>query len=175
MSDSILNETVFELGTVKVLTCPLAVACELPAFGILRQPVSIVYHLTNSSHRMQEFSLNIEPSDSFTFVGAKVLKLKLFPEDIYILRYTLYPLLAGNLTLPRIRLSPISSTVVGDIGSLDRCGQVEEVLNRSLPTALVVLPADKSDKLRNIDLEQLKPSQPVVLENLPFSKKVVRG
>ena len=124
---------------------------------------------------VQEFSLTMEPSDAFMFSGPKQLRFKLFPLDSYQLSYLFYPLIAGTVALPRLKLVPLGS---GGVASLERCGVVEEALARTLPTTLAVLPLARPDPAAALQTDKLQLMEPVVLPNLPFApvpKKSVKG
>ena len=51
----------------------------------------------------------------------------------------------------------------------------QDVLERLLPTCLMVVPKEKREKQRKLELEMFEINKPVVVENLPFSKKTVKG
>jgi hypothetical protein len=117
----------------------------------------------------------MEPSDSFMFSGPKQLRFKLFPRDRYQLAYLFYPLIAGTVPLPRLKLLPLGS---GGVASLERCGMVEEAVARTLPTTLAVLPLARPDPATTLDMDKFQLKEPVVLPNLPFvanPKKTVKG
>ena len=117
----------------------------------------------------------MEPSDAFMFSGPKQLRFKLFPLDSYQLSYLFYPLIAGTVALPRLKLVPLGS---GGVASLERCGVVEEALARTLPTTLAVLPLARPDLAAALQTDKLQLMEPVVLPNLPFApvpKKSVKG
>jgi len=122
----------------------------------------------------------MEPSDSFMFSGPKQLRFKLFPLDSYQLSYLFYPLIAGTVPLPRLKLVPLAS---GGVASLEQCGVVEEALVRTLPTTLVVLPLVRAHSATTatsslLQTDQLQLKEPVVLNNLPFAanpKKSIKG
>jgi len=124
---------------------------------------------------LQEFSLTMEPSDSFMFSGPKQLRFKLFPLSSYELAYLFYPLIAGSVPLPRLKLLPLAS---GGMASLERCGLVEEAVARTLPTTLTVLPLARPDPASLLTMDKFQLIEPVVIPNLPFAahpKKSVKG
>lgn len=174
-SSEIINTTSFELPSVKVHSSFLSLRCDLPPFGVLRTPAGAVYVLENKTSLVQEYSLTMEPSDSFMFSGPKQLRIKVFPLDQCRIQYLFYPLLTGNLVLPKLRILPLAS---GGVASLDKCGIVEEIIARSLPLQFFVLPLDKMDKNKSLALNHFELKDPAVIPNLPFTncvKKAVKG
>jgi len=171
----IINETVFELQNIKVSRSFMSLKFRLPAYGILRTPAEASFEIINRTEIMQEYSLTMEPSESFMFSGPKQLRTKVFPWDTCTIRYVLYPLLTGNLVLPRLKILPLTS---GGVASLDRCGTVEDVIATTLPTHFFVLPAEKCEEKRSLNLNYFELKEPTVIPNLPFSncvKKAVKG
>ena len=62
----------FDLPVVKVCRTPLYVRCSLPAYGVLRSPVTAVYTFYNRTDQLQEYLLVTEPSDAFMFSGEEL-------------------------------------------------------------------------------------------------------
>lgn len=87
--------TSFDLANIKVCLSTLFAEAKLPAFGIVRTPLTVVYTLYNQTKKVQEFALSIDPSEAFMMSGNKQLHFKILPERKYYLTYVLYPLLAG--------------------------------------------------------------------------------
>ena len=164
-----MNETVFDLQSVKVSRSFLALKFTLPSFGILRTPAEVLYMLENKTGEVQEYSLTMDPSDSFMFSGPKQLRVKIFPKDICKVRCLLYPLITGNLFLPKLRIVPLGS---GGVISLDKCGIVDEIISRTLPLQLLVLPLDKPSENQSNNVRNFELKEPTVIPNLPF---VVHG
>jgi len=163
----IINDTIFELSSVKVSRSFMSLRCDLPPFGVLRTPAAVNFELANSTDEVQDYALTMDPSDSFMFSGPKNLRLRVFPRDTCRVRYTLYPLLAGSLALPRLKILPLTS---GGVVSLDRCGAIEEIVARTLPDHMLVLPLSKCEDLQSLDLNYFELKEPTVIANLPFAK-----
>ena len=75
-SSEIENETVFELDNIDLVTGQLDLRCDLPGYAVLHSPVTVKYLLKNKTDMLQEYSVTMDPSDSFMFSGPKQLKLK---------------------------------------------------------------------------------------------------
>ena len=90
---------------MQVSRAPVYARCHLPAYGVLRTPMEATYTVYNRTGKVMEMSLTAESSDAFMFSGSKLLKFKLLPKDSYTLVYTLYPLLAGRVPLPKLRVN----------------------------------------------------------------------
>jgi len=180
----ITNETSFELQTIHVADTFLSLTCKMPGFGVLRSPVTIQYIMLNKTAFIQEYSLIMEPSDSFMFSGPKQLKLKIFPHGSVCVRYLLNPLLSGNLTLPKLKMVPLTSA---GVPSLDKVRMLEELLARSIPSQFFVLPQDRSQK-KMIEAGNVLPPttggpnagnfemrETVIIPNHGFSKQTVKA
>jgi len=164
-SPKVINDSVFELPRVKVIRSFLSLRCMLPPFGIIRTPAELIYELKNKTDLLQEYSLTMDASEAFMFSGPKQVRTKVFPRETSKVRFLLYPLITGTLTLPKLRILPLTA---GGVASLDKCGTVEEIIARSLPFHLVVLPMDKQDPTKLSDLRFFELSEPTVIPNLPF-------
>lgn len=130
------------MPTVRVESAPLYVEMFLPAHGWVRTPMAVSYHIYNHTTRLLELELNMEASDAFMFAGHKQLQLRILPESVHKLDYNLYPLLSGLVALPRLRL-----TVPERSDTPLRQPQLLEMLDRSLPTHVFVMPQGKGNPL----------------------------
>ncbi|PSN35312.1 Trafficking protein particle complex subunit 11 [Blattella germanica] len=130
------------MPTVRVDGAPLYVEMDMPAHGWVRTPMAISYHIRNRTTRLLELELNMEASDAFMFAGHKQLQLRILPESVHRLDYNLYPLLSGLVALPRLRL-----TVSDRSDAPVRQPQLVEMLDRSLPTHVFVMPQGKGNPL----------------------------
>ncbi len=70
----------FELPSAKVCLSSLHVSASLPAFGVVRTPMALVFTLKNRTTRVQEFFLSVEPSEAFMLSGNKQLHFRVLPE-----------------------------------------------------------------------------------------------
>jgi len=162
----IINETVFDLPTLKLSRSSLYVECLLPPFGVLRTPLQATYTFHNRSLDIQEFMVTTDPSDSFMFSGPKQVQIKLFPTDLYSISLIFYPLVCGSSPLPKLR-------VTNSEGS-----GAQEILERLLPSHLIIMPKERREREAKLDIDQLSINQAVVLDNLPYvttTKKVIKG
>eukprot|EP00092_Neocalanus_flemingeri_P018363 GFUD01019872.1.p1 GENE.GFUD01019872.1~~GFUD01019872.1.p1 ORF type:complete len:1115 (+),score=430.62 GFUD01019872.1:234-3578(+) len=164
--EEVINQTTFDLPSLKLSRSSLYVECLLPPFGVLRTPLQATYTFHNRSQDIQEFLVTTDPSDAFMFSGPKQAQIKLFPTDLYTISLIFYPLVCGSSPLPKLRVS-----------STDGSG-AQETLERLLPSHLVIMPKERREREAILDMEQLSLNQAVVLDNLPFSgatKKVIKG
>ena len=163
-ADHTLNQTVFDLPTLKLSRAALYVECQLPPFGLLRAALQADYKFYNRGQDIMEFQVTTEPSDSFMFSGPKQTQVKIFPRDCYTLSLVFYPLVCGRAPLPRMRLTSQEN------------GAAQETLDRLLPSSLVVMPRQRlAEKQFRLDLDQMSLTQPVVIENLPYNYNVKKG
>ena len=106
----IVNQTVFDLPSLKLSRASLYVDCVLPPYGVLRSSLTAIYTFHNRTQEVQQFLLNTEPSDAFMFSGPKQSHIKLFPLDSYQLRLVIYPLVCGMSPLPKLKISTTEGT-----------------------------------------------------------------
>lgn len=107
----IINKTVFDLPSLKLSRASLYAEAILPPYGILRSQLQAQYIFYNRTQDIQEFLINIEPSDCFMFSGPKQSQVKLFPMDKYIFNLVIYPLICGLSQLPKVKISNTEGTV----------------------------------------------------------------
>ncbi|XP_022665892.1 trafficking protein particle complex subunit 11-like isoform X3 [Varroa jacobsoni] len=98
------NSAQLTLPAPVILSCPLSLSLEAPAHARVSTPLYISYHLRNRSERVQELSLQVNSSEGFMFAGSKQLSLRIAPGAVKRLQYTLYPLVAGYVALPKLQL-----------------------------------------------------------------------
>ncbi|XP_017779460.1 PREDICTED: trafficking protein particle complex subunit 11 [Nicrophorus vespilloides] len=127
---------------------PLDLSVSLPAYGLVRTPLLVEYQLKNKSHHLIQLDVSVEGSEAFMFAGHKQFQTTILPGDRRKLKYNLYPLIAGSVSLPRLVLSvPENST---DGPSL-RQEHLNSLLHRSLPTHIYVMPQMKGQpELTNV-------------------------
>ncbi|KAI9034038.1 hypothetical protein DFJ74DRAFT_2180 [Hyaloraphidium curvatum] len=84
---------------------PVKVLTELPS-GIPKQsvPFRVCYLLHNTSLVPQRIAASMSASDSFVFSGTKSASILLLPLAVRRLEYAVYPLRAGHVRLPRLKL-----------------------------------------------------------------------
>ena len=107
----IVNVTTFDLPSLKLSRASLYVTCHLPPYGVLRSQLQAKYIFSNRTQEIQQFLINIEPSDAYMFSGPKQFNIKLFPLDQYIFNLVIYPLMCGVTALPKVKVSSTEGTV----------------------------------------------------------------
>ena len=105
------NKTTVDLPSLKLSRALLFAECILPPFGTLRSELQATYILYNRTKDIQEFLLNIEPSDSFMFYGPKQSQIKLFPLGKHVFSLVIYPLVCGLAQLPMVKISSTEGNV----------------------------------------------------------------
>lgn len=137
-SDSPAVSVSVGLPSVVVEHCGLWVECEVAPQGTVRTPLSLAYIISNHAAHTTELALTMQVSDAFMYAGHKQMRLRVLPGSSERVTYTLYPLLAGNVHLPKLTLS-IESHFPGQPTSLDA------LLARILPTHVYVMPQAKGN------------------------------
>ncbi|KAJ3029995.1 UNVERIFIED_CONTAM: hypothetical protein HDU68_010458 [Siphonaria sp. JEL0065] len=108
---SILKIPAFDFAYPEIWTL-----VELPSQVKVGNPISLTYHIQNSSLTMLDINMIVEPSDAFTFAGLKSLQhMHLLPLSERVLRYVLIPLAAGNCRLPRVKLDDKTPGLVDEV------------------------------------------------------------
>ncbi|KAK4294863.1 hypothetical protein Pmani_032542 [Petrolisthes manimaculis] len=138
------------LPSVVVEHWGVCVECEAAPQGTVRTPLPLTYIITNHSTTTAELALTMQVSDAFMFAGHKEVRVRVLSgwckERVC---YTLYPLLAGNVRLPRLSLS-MDSQSPGHPTSLD------PLLARILPSHVYIMPqAKESDTMVSTVTNQL--------------------
>ncbi|KAL3269164.1 hypothetical protein HHI36_008247 [Cryptolaemus montrouzieri] len=124
----------------QVLKVPLKLGVTLPAHGIVRTPTVVNYTLENTSNHLIQLDINVDASDGFMFAGLKQFMLSILPHSTQTLKYNLYPLLAGNIPLPKLNLNIPAN---GLETPLLRQDELNALVQRSLPTHLFIIPQAK--------------------------------
>ena len=107
----IINKTTLDLPSLKLSRATMFAECILPPFGTLRSELQATYVLHNRTKDIQEFLVNIEPSDSFMFYGPKQSHIKLFPLGKHVFSLIIYPLVCGLAQLPIVKISSTEGNV----------------------------------------------------------------
>ena len=107
----IINRTTLDLPSLKLSRATMFAECILPPFGTLRSELEATYVLYNRTTDIQEFLVNIEPSDSFMFYGPKQSQIKLFPLGKHVFSLIIYPLVCGLAQLPTVKISSTEGNV----------------------------------------------------------------
>ncbi|PNF36899.1 Trafficking protein particle complex subunit 11 [Cryptotermes secundus] len=137
-SKGLVTSSSVTMPTIHVESAPLYVQMNLPAHGWVRTPMAVSYHIHNYTSRLLELELSMEASDEFMFAGHKQLQLRILPESVHKMCYNLYPLQSGLVALPRLRLT------ISDQGNIPiRQAEITELLDRSLPSHVFVMPQGK--------------------------------
>ncbi|CAH8474269.1 unnamed protein product [Schistosoma margrebowiei] len=159
-----IETTKFTLPTIPVLSLPIQISAELPAYGVMLTPFPITFILSNKTIYPQEAVFQLESIHGFMFSGQQKLKLRLLPDSPHYLNYTLLPLVSGNLKLPRLhvmleRYATLTSNTQNDQPDIHI--QLEENLLRQVPTHLIVIPStdglfESSEKNPIFNQEEIK-------------------
>lgn len=68
------------------------------------EPFTLSYTVYNPTEYLAEYTASIELSEAFVFSGYKQLKGRVLPLSRIAYQYTCYPLLAGKVKLPRLKV-----------------------------------------------------------------------
>lgn len=135
-ADSVAVSVSVGLPSVVVEHWGVWVECEVAPQGTVRTPLPLAYSISNHGSHTAELALSMQVSDAFMFSGHKEVRLRVLPGCSERITYTLYPLLAGNVHLPKLSLS-VESHSPGQPTSVD------PLLARILPTHIYIMPQPK--------------------------------
>ncbi|KAK2581512.1 hypothetical protein KPH14_005173 [Odynerus spinipes] len=113
----------------------ISLETELPAHGWVYTPFYVSYIIQNHSDYLITLRLTMEASDAFMFAGQKQVDIYILPKDERKVEWILCPLFAGLVALPSLSL-----TVPPDEEHKLSKGRLSEVLERSLPSHIYILP-----------------------------------
>lgn len=99
----VVTELTFPSVTVE--SVPFTIQTDLPAYGCVQMPLNVSYLVRNRTFQVQEVEVNVEPSDAFMYSGHKQIQFRLLPSGDHRLKFSLYPLSAGFLTLPKLHFN----------------------------------------------------------------------
>ncbi|XP_073257117.1 trafficking protein particle complex subunit 11-like [Porites lutea] len=91
--------------SVAVESVPFAIQTDLPAYGCVQTPLCVSYLVRNRTLQVQEVEVTVEPSDAFMYSGHKQIQFRLLPSGDHRLKFSLYPLSPGYLTLPKLHFN----------------------------------------------------------------------
>ncbi|KAI8643763.1 Gryzun, putative trafficking through golgi-domain-containing protein [Parasitella parasitica] len=82
----------------------LVVVADVPSEIYVGEAFALSYTVYNPTEYLAEYSASIEISEAFVFSGYKQLKGRVLPLSRVVYYYTCYPLLAGKVKLPRLKV-----------------------------------------------------------------------
>ncbi|XP_076817428.1 trafficking protein particle complex subunit 11-like [Clavelina lepadiformis] len=130
--------TTLKLPNVTAKLVPLHVNASLPSFAVLREAFQISFSIENQSNESRLVEIQYLSSDAFMFAGPKQTNNFLSPFSTHSLTFNIIPLALGYQTLPHLRIMMSHSHASVD-------GKFEDVDLLSLPTHLIVKPAQYND------------------------------
>lgn len=117
----------------------IGLEAKLPAHGWLRTPLLVSYFIRNHSDYMITLRLTMEASDAFMFAGQKQVDIYILPKNERKIEWILRPLVAGFVALPTLSL-----TVPADEEHKLSKGRISEVVERSIPSHIYILPTSQT-------------------------------
>lgn len=77
---------------------------DIPSEIYLGEPLTLNYTIYNPTEYLAEYNAAIELSEAFVFSGYKQLRGRVLPLSRVNYQYTCFPLLAGKVKLPRLKV-----------------------------------------------------------------------
>ncbi|KAI8343321.1 Foie gras liver health family 1-domain-containing protein [Chlamydoabsidia padenii] len=102
--DGPISKTIIQLPPLTFHPAGLTVMADVPSEIYLGEPMTLTYELNNSTMNVADYTGSIELSDAFVFSGYKQLKGRILPWTRTRYHYVCYPLLAGKVRLPRLKV-----------------------------------------------------------------------
>ncbi|XP_076446039.1 trafficking protein particle complex subunit 11-like [Babylonia areolata] len=125
--------TSFTLPTVNIEHIPISMHLQLPAFGRVKTLLPLTYLIRNRTAYVQELEINMESTDNFMFSGNKQTRFRVLPGEEYRLMYNFFPLVAGQVALPRLH-----------VNMLRYPGTMDDLIYSMLPSHIFIRPVGKS-------------------------------
>ncbi|KAI4476951.1 hypothetical protein M0804_013131 [Polistes exclamans] len=117
----------------------ISLEAKLPAHGWVCTPLYISYIIQNHSDHLITLRLTMEASEAFMFAGQKQVDIYILPKNEKRVEWILRPLVAGLVALPILSLIAPAD----EEHKLSK-GRLSEVLERSLPSHIYILPKSQS-------------------------------
>ncbi|RUS82473.1 hypothetical protein EGW08_009779 [Elysia chlorotica] len=124
--------TTLPLPTVNIEYIPITVQVDLPAFGRVKTLLPLSYSVRNRTPYVQEVQISMESTDNFMFSGNKQTQFRVLPSQEYKLHYNFFPLVAGQVNLPRLHLEMMRYP-----------GTMDDIISKMLPTNIFIRPIGK--------------------------------
>ncbi|BFZ15043.1 hypothetical protein BsWGS_18082 [Bradybaena similaris] len=124
--------TKFPLPVANIEHIPITVHVSVPAFGRVKTLLPLCYTVKNRTPYVQEIQISMESTDNFMFSGNKQTQFHILPSQEYKLYYNFFPLVAGQVLLPRLHLDMIRYP-----------GTIDEIIGKMLPTHIFIRPNGK--------------------------------
>lgn len=117
----------FELPQVTVGNSLLFIETHLPDFGVTRKSSLLTYYIHNRTDADLPIHFTIDSCDNIMFSGNRSVKLNIPPKSKCAQHLVLYPLVCGQLTLPKIQVTVFPDDPV-------HSKSLENVLSEIVPT-----------------------------------------
>ncbi|KAI9306763.1 Foie gras liver health family 1-domain-containing protein [Cunninghamella echinulata] len=102
--DCPISKTTIPLPSISIPQPIITIKADVPSEIYLGEPITLVYVIDNPTTSIAEYSGSIELSEAFVFSGYKQVKGQILPMTQKIYSYICYPLLAGKVKLPKLKI-----------------------------------------------------------------------
>ncbi|KAI9311302.1 Gryzun, putative trafficking through golgi-domain-containing protein [Dichotomocladium elegans] len=102
--DVAYSKTTMAMPTLELRQPELSILADVPKDMYVGEPFTVTYTLHNPTAHLAEYTGSVELSDAFVFSGLKLLKGRVLPLSRVTYNYTCYPLSAGRVRLPRLKI-----------------------------------------------------------------------
>ncbi|KAI7879688.1 hypothetical protein K492DRAFT_216972 [Lichtheimia hyalospora FSU 10163] len=103
-NDGVYSKTLLPMPTLEFRKPSLTVLADVPDEIYVGEQFTATYTVSNPTEHLAEYTASVELSDAFVFSGLKLLKGRVLPLSQVSYNYTCYPLLAGKVRLPRLKV-----------------------------------------------------------------------
>ncbi|RCI01137.1 hypothetical protein CU098_002795 [Rhizopus stolonifer] len=97
-------KTWVQLPNLPVQQHNLTVMADIPSEIYLGEPFTLTYMIHNPTLQLADYTASMELSEAFVFSGYKQCKGRVLPLSKTSYHYTCYPLLAGKVKIPRLKV-----------------------------------------------------------------------
>ncbi|KAI8355688.1 Gryzun, putative trafficking through golgi-domain-containing protein [Blakeslea trispora] len=103
-NDSIYHKTLLASPAIRFQQQNLNILANIPSEIYLGEPFTLTYTIDNPTPQLADYNASIELSEAFVFSGYKQFKGRVLPFSKTVCQYTCYPLIAGKVKLPRLKM-----------------------------------------------------------------------
>ncbi|KAI7905331.1 Gryzun, putative trafficking through golgi-domain-containing protein [Cokeromyces recurvatus] len=98
------NTSIIQLPSIQFQQQDLVILADIPSKIYLSEPFTLTYTVYNPTKYLADYTSSVELSEAFVFSGYKQFKGRVLPFSKATYRYICYPLLAGKVKLPRLKV-----------------------------------------------------------------------
>ncbi|KAI9481008.1 MAG: Gryzun, putative trafficking through golgi-domain-containing protein [Benjaminiella poitrasii] len=104
LKDDKYHTSIIRLPSIQFQPQGLVIRADIPSEIYLGEPFTLSYTVYNPTKHLADYTGSVELSEAFVFSGYKQLKGRVLPFSSVDYQFTCYPLQAGKVKLPRLKV-----------------------------------------------------------------------